>query len=43
MNDIRIGPATQRLFLLGFLGVVGAIVAMQLPEIKRYLKVRSMS
>ena len=28
--------------LLAVLGVIGALVALQLPEIKRYMKIRSM-
>jgi hypothetical protein len=32
----------QRVLLLGVLGAIGAAVAAQLPEIRRYLKVRSM-
>jgi hypothetical protein len=42
MNDICISPGVQRLFLLLFLGAIGAIVTTQLPEIQRYLKIRSM-
>jgi hypothetical protein len=32
----------QRLALLGILAALAAVVAAQLPEIKRYLKIRSM-
>jgi hypothetical protein len=42
MSDIRISPTAQVVGLLAVLGAVGAAVAAQLPEIRRYLKVRSM-
>jgi hypothetical protein len=42
MNEIRISPAAQLIVLLALLGVVGALIAIQLPEIRRYLKARSM-
>jgi hypothetical protein len=42
MKEIQIGPRGQLLMLLGVLGVVAAIIAAQMPEIQRYLKVRSM-
>jgi hypothetical protein len=32
----------QRLLLLGLVAAIVAAVAAQLPEIKRYLKIRSM-
>jgi hypothetical protein len=32
----------QRVLLIGVLGAIVAAVAAQLPEIKRYLKVRAM-
>jgi hypothetical protein len=35
--------AKPRAFMgLGLLGLIGALVAAQTPEIKRYLKIRSM-
>ena len=42
MNDIRISPTTQVVALGAVLVGVGALVAAQLPEIQRYLKIRSM-
>jgi len=42
MKTIHLTPAMQ---LAGLLAVIGAIIAMalaQMPEIQRYLKVRSM-
>jgi hypothetical protein len=42
MNDIRITPAAQLALLLALLGAVAAVVLPQLPEIRRYLKVRQM-
>ena len=42
MNEIRIGPGVQKLFLLALLALLGLVVAAQLPEIQRYLKIRSM-
>jgi hypothetical protein len=41
-SDIRITRSTQVLLLLAFLGVIGAFVSAQIPEIQRYLRVRSM-
>lgn len=42
MSDIRITPMTQLLLVLAAVGGIGAIIALQVPEIRRYLKVRSM-
>jgi hypothetical protein len=42
MSEIRIGPWIQRLLLVAFVLLVGAAIATQLPELKRYLKVRQM-
>ena len=42
MSDIRITPITQLLIVLAVVGGIGAIIALQVPEIRRYLKVRSM-
>ncbi len=42
MSDITIGPRAQ---LIGVLALVGSVVMAMLaqaPEIKRYLKIRSM-
>ena len=42
MSDIEIRPALQ-LTLVGLLiAAIAAAVALQLPELKRYLKIRSM-
>jgi len=42
VKEIRIGPVVQLLLLVGIVALVGAAIAAQLPELKRYLKVRSM-
>ena len=42
MKEIRIGRGAQLAMGLGMLAAVGAAVAAQLPEIQRYLKIRSM-
>jgi hypothetical protein len=42
MSDICIGRGTQLVTGLAVLGAVGAAVVAQLPEIRRYLKIRSM-
>jgi hypothetical protein len=42
MSDVRIPPAAQLGALLALLGLVVAAVVAQLPEIQRYLKIRSM-
>jgi hypothetical protein len=42
MKEIRINPTMQFLTLLAVLGAVGAVIAAQLPELRRYLKVRAM-
>jgi hypothetical protein len=42
MSDIRIGSKAQALGTLVLLGGVGALVVAQLPEIRRYLAIRSM-
>jgi hypothetical protein len=42
MNEISIGPGVQKLFLVALLALVGLVAASQLPEIQRYLKIRSM-
>jgi hypothetical protein len=39
---IHIGPRAQLIAVLGLLGAIGAAIAAQLPEIQRYLKVKSM-
>jgi hypothetical protein len=42
MSDITISRSTQAVLLLALLGAIGALVAAQVPEIQRYLKIRSM-
>ena len=42
MSEIRIGPGAQRITLLALLAILALAVAAQLPEIQRYLKMRSM-
>ena len=42
MKEIRITPAIQLLSLAGILALIGALIAVQLPELKRYMKIRSM-
>jgi hypothetical protein len=42
MKDIRIGPRAQGAVVLGVLGAVIALVVSQIPELRRYLKVRGM-
>jgi hypothetical protein len=42
MKERHISPTTQTFALLALLGALAALVAVQLPEIKRYLSIRSM-
>jgi hypothetical protein len=45
MNEITIGTGIQKLILLALLAllaVLAVLFASQLPEIQRYLKIRSM-
>ena len=42
MREIRLGPGAQLVVLLAFLAGIGAAVAAQVPEIRRYLNIRSM-
>ncbi len=42
MRDITISPAGQGVILLSIVGGVGALVAAQIPELQRYIKIRSM-
>ena len=42
MKEIRINPVVQLLTLVGVAAAVLAAVGAQLPEIKRYMKIRSM-
>ena len=42
MKERTISPTVQALVLLAALAAVGAAIAAQLPEIRRYLSIRSM-
>jgi hypothetical protein len=42
MKDIRISPSAQLLFMLGLIAAITAGVVIELPEIRRYLRIRSM-
>jgi hypothetical protein len=42
MSDITISRPAQVGLLLAILGAIGSVAAKQLPEIQRYLKIRSM-
>jgi hypothetical protein len=42
MSDITISRPTQGVLLLAVVGVVVAVIARQLPELQRYLNIRSM-
>jgi uncharacterized protein DUF6893 len=42
MSDIRITPTAQLATLLALLGLIAAAMGAQVPEIRRYLKVRGM-
>jgi hypothetical protein len=42
MNEIRISPAAQLILLLAVLAGLGALVAAQAPELRRYMKIESM-
>jgi hypothetical protein len=42
MSDIRVTPPVQIGLLAAVLAVIAAFVALQLPELRRYLKIRSM-
>jgi len=42
MKEIHISPTAQVVGLLGLLAAIVAAVAVQLPELQRYLKIRSM-
>jgi len=42
MSDIRISPTAQLVALAAVVLGAGALVAAQLPEIQRYLKIKSM-
>jgi hypothetical protein len=42
MSDVTITPPAQRVLVLAILAAVAALSAAQLPEIQRYLRIRSM-
>jgi hypothetical protein len=42
MKEIRIPPGVQLLSLAAIVALIGAVIAVQLPELKRYMKIRSM-
>lgn len=42
MNDIEISPTVQLTVLGVVVAAIVAAVAAQMPELKRYLKIRSM-
>jgi hypothetical protein len=43
MSEKTISPAAQWFALVAIMAAVAAGIALQLPELKRYLKVRAMS
>ena len=42
MREIRIGPGVQIAVLVAILAALGLAAAAQLPELQRYMKIRSM-
>ena len=42
MNEIKISPTAQLVALAAVLAAIFAALAAQAPELKRYLKIRSM-
>jgi hypothetical protein len=42
MRDIRISPTAQLAAILAVVVVIGLAIVAQLPELQRYLKLRSM-
>jgi hypothetical protein len=42
MKEIRITSTVQLVTLLAAVAAIGVAVAAQLPELKRYMKIRSM-
>jgi hypothetical protein len=42
MKEIRVGPTAQLVLVLSIIGVLLLALALQFPEVKRYLKIRSM-
>ena len=42
MSEIRVGPKMQAALVLAVLSAIIAAIVLQLPEIKRYLKIERM-
>jgi hypothetical protein len=42
MSDIKVSPPVQLGLLAALLAVIAALIALELPELKRYMKIRSM-
>ena len=42
MKEINISPPVQLLALLTVVGAIALVIAGELPEIRRYLSIRSM-
>jgi hypothetical protein len=42
MKEIHISPTMQLLGVVALIAAIGAAIVAQLPEIQRYLKVKSM-
>jgi hypothetical protein len=42
MSEIRVSPVAQLGLLGALLALVLALIALELPEIRRYLRIRSM-
>jgi hypothetical protein len=42
MNDIRVTPTAQLGLLGALLALIAAAIVLELPELRRYLKIRSM-
>jgi hypothetical protein len=42
MGEIRIGPGVLAVLLLAVLGIAGAALASELPDLKRYMKIKQM-
>jgi hypothetical protein len=42
MKDIKVTPTAQLAILGALLAAIAAIVAAELPELRRYLSIRSM-
>jgi hypothetical protein len=42
MGEITVGPKLQVLVLVAVIAAIGAAIAGQLPELRRYMKLESM-